>query len=80
MTIDQTILFFLLLLVFVFLIWGRWRYDLVAFAALTIAVLTGVVPLDRAYSGFGLIPLRKILAKNLRDPYREAPTPRTEAF
>ena len=53
MTIDQTILFFLLLLVFVFLIWGRWRYDLVAFAALTIAVLTGVVPLDRAYSGFG---------------------------
>ena len=38
---------------FVFLIWGRWRYDLVAFCALLLALLTGVVPTDRAFSGFG---------------------------
>ena len=31
---DQNILFTLLFFVFVFLIWGRWRYDLVAFSAL----------------------------------------------
>ena len=52
-TPDQIILFALLAFVFVFLIWGRWRYDLVAFVALLIALLTGVVPADRAFSGFG---------------------------
>ncbi len=53
MTTDQTILFTLLLFVFVFLIWGRWRYDLVAFIALLAALLTGVVPKELAFSGFG---------------------------
>ncbi len=53
MTTDQMILFAILALVFVFLIWGRWRYDLVAFAALVIALVAGVVPADRAFSGFG---------------------------
>ncbi len=50
---DQTILFVLLIFVFIFLIWGRIRYDLVAFMALIIALLTGVVPKDQAFSGFG---------------------------
>ena len=53
MTPDQIILFAVLLFVFVFLIWGRWRYDLVAFVALLLALLFGVVPVDRAFSGFG---------------------------
>jgi di/tricarboxylate transporter len=53
LTTDQTILFGLLFLVFVFLIWGRWRYDLVAFIALLAALLTGVVPKELAFSGFG---------------------------
>ena len=53
MTLDQLILFALLLFVFVFLIWGRWRYDLVAGVALLLAILTGVVPTDLAFSGFG---------------------------
>ncbi len=53
MTNDQLILFALLGLVFVFLVWGRWRYDLVAFIALLAALLTGIVPVDRAFSGFG---------------------------
>ena len=53
MTPDQIILFSLLFFVFVFLIWGRWRYDLVAFVALLAALLTGIVPTDKAFSGFG---------------------------
>ncbi len=53
MTTDQILLFGLLLFVFGFLIWGRWRYDLVAFVALLLALLTGVVPSERAFSGFG---------------------------
>jgi len=52
-TTDQTILFTLLFFVFVFLVWGRWRYDLVAFVALLIALLTGVLDTDLAFSGFG---------------------------
>lgn len=53
MTQDQLLVFGLCVFVFVFLIWGRWRYDLVAFIALLIAILTGVVPKDQAFSGFG---------------------------
>ncbi len=50
---DQNILFTLLFFVFVFLIWGRWRYDLVAFSALLLGVVFGVVPVNDAFSGFG---------------------------
>jgi len=50
---DQNILFILLFFVFVFLIWGRWRYDLVAFSALLVGVVSGVVPVGEAFSGFG---------------------------
>jgi len=53
MTADQATLFGLLFFVFVFLVWGRWRYDLVAFVALLIALLTGIVPKEQAFSGFG---------------------------
>ena len=53
MTQDQGLLFGLLFFVFVFLIWGRWRYDLVAFVALLVALLTGLVPKELAFSGFG---------------------------
>ena len=53
MTVDQTILFGLLFLVFVLLLWGRIRYDLVAFCALLMAVVLGVVPVNEAFSGFG---------------------------
>jgi di/tricarboxylate transporter len=52
-TPDQATLFGLLFFVFIFLVWGRWRYDLVAFVALLIALLTGVVPKEQAFSGFG---------------------------
>jgi len=50
---DQNILFILLFFVFVFLIWGRWRYDLIAFSALLLAAGAGVVPAHDVFSGFG---------------------------
>ncbi len=53
MTTDQIILFSLLVAVFVLLIWGRWRYDLVAFGALVVALIIGVVPTEKAFEGFG---------------------------
>ncbi len=67
---DQVTLFSLLFFVFVFLIWGRWRYDLVAFVALLVALLTGVVPKEQAFSGFGhpatvIIALVLIISRGL---------------
>ncbi len=53
MTTDQIILFSLFIAVFGMLLWGRFRYDLVAFTALMIAVTLGVVPVDNAFAGFG---------------------------
>lgn len=50
---DQIILFCLFGVVFLFLLWGRWRYDVVAFIALIIALVLGVVPTEDAFSGFG---------------------------
>jgi di/tricarboxylate transporter len=70
LTSDQATLFGLLFFVFVFLIWGRWRYDLVSFVALLVALLTGLVPKDQAFSGFGhpatvIIALVLIISRGL---------------
>ncbi|WP_417455628.1 SLC13 family permease [Kiloniella sp.] len=53
MTTDQTFLFVLFGSVFILLIWGKIRYDLVAFGALVVAVIAGFVTPDEAFSGFG---------------------------
>ena len=50
MTGDQIILFSLFGAVFCLLLWGRFRYDVVAFSALMLAVILGVVPVDDAFS------------------------------
>ncbi|MBV7408955.1 MULTISPECIES: SLC13 family permease [Roseobacteraceae] len=53
MTTDQIILFTLFGAVFGLLLWGRFRYDIVAFSALMLGVVLGVVPSEDAFSGFG---------------------------
>jgi len=53
MTNDQAILFALMASVLGMLLWGKWRYDLVAFAALVVGLILGVIPIDQAFSGFG---------------------------
>ena len=53
MTSDQIILFALFAAVFGLLLWGRFRYDLVAFAALMAGVVLGVIPAREAFAGFG---------------------------
>jgi di/tricarboxylate transporter len=50
---DQAVLFTLLAAVFGLLVWGKIRYDLVAFGALIVAIIIGVVPQEDAFSGFG---------------------------
>ncbi|MEM9530157.1 MAG: SLC13 family permease [Pseudomonadota bacterium] len=53
LTNDQLLLFGLVLVLFGLLIWGRIRYDVVAFGALVAAFLLGVIPKDEVFSGFG---------------------------
>lgn len=52
MTAAQGLLFAILALALAGFIWGRFRYDLVAFAALFAATVAGLVPMDQAFSGF----------------------------
>lgn len=71
MTTDQIVLFALLAAVFLLLIWGRWRYDLVAFGALVAALVIGVVPTEKAFDGFGhpatvIIALVLIVSRGLQ--------------
>lgn len=70
MTSDQIFLFTLFGSVFALLIWGRIRYDLVAFGALVIAAIGGFVTPSEAFSGFGhpavvIIALVLIISRGL---------------
>ena len=70
LTLDQGILFSLIILIFGFLLWGRFRYDLVAFAALVVAYLLGVIPKNEVFAGFGhpavvIIALVLIISRGL---------------
>ena len=53
MTNEQIILFSLMGGVLGLLLWGKWRYDIVAFGALVLGIILQVIPADRAFSGFG---------------------------
>ncbi|MDY7116966.1 SLC13 family permease [Halomonas sp. SSL-5] len=50
---DSTLVFIVLGLTLAAFVWGRFRYDLVALAALLGSVLLGLVPGDEAFLGFG---------------------------
>jgi di/tricarboxylate transporter len=69
---DQITIFALLTALVVLLVWGRWRYDVVAFGALVAAVLTGLVPAAEAFTGFGhpatvTVALVLVLSRALAD-------------
>ena len=67
---DQTLIFGIFAVLFVLLVWGRIRYDLVAFGALILAAALGLVPKAEVFSGFGhsavaIIALVLIVSKGL---------------
>ena len=53
MTNDQILILAVLMAIMALFLWGRWRHDLVAMGALLVCVLTGLVPGNEAFSGFG---------------------------
>lgn len=53
MNVDQIVVFAIFFGVFALLVYGRWRYDLVALGALFAGLVAGVVPVSEAFAGFG---------------------------
>ena len=53
MTLEQSYVCTILALTLVLFIWGRWRYDVIALLALLAVVITGIVPAEQAFQGFG---------------------------
>ena len=71
MTYEQMTLFAVMGGVLAMLLWGRIRYDVVAFGALALALLLGVIDKDQAFSGFGhpaviIIALVLIVSRGLQ--------------
>ena len=52
MTEDQLKIFTILAMTISLFLWGRWRHDVVALAALLACVFIGLVPAEQAFSGF----------------------------
>ncbi|MDE0851965.1 SLC13 family permease [Yoonia sp.] len=70
MPTDLTIILGIFAALFVLLVWGRIRYDLVAFGALILASLLGLVQKEDVFSGFGhaavaIIALVLIISRGL---------------
>ncbi len=53
MTLEQGIILGLLVALVAMFLWGRWRHDMVALAALLACVGAGLVPPASAFAGFG---------------------------
>lgn len=52
MTLDQALAFGLVILTVAGFVWGRLPYDLIAVASLLAGIVLGLVPIDKAFSGF----------------------------
>lgn len=53
MSNDLYMIFGLIILMLLFFIWGKWRYDIVSLVTLLVASLAGLVPMDEVFQGFG---------------------------
>jgi di/tricarboxylate transporter len=51
--LQEIIVFIVLALTLVLFIWGRWRYDVVAMLALLAVTITGIIPGEEVFAGFG---------------------------
>ncbi|MCC5811667.1 MAG: SLC13 family permease [Ectothiorhodospiraceae bacterium] len=53
MSTDQFVILGILLATVAMFLWGRWRHDMVAVAALLACVLAGLIPAGEAFAGLG---------------------------
>lgn len=50
---QQLFLLSLLGAVFAMFVWGRWRFDIVAIGAMLLVAISGIIPVERVFLGFG---------------------------
>ncbi len=50
---DQVLVGTVIILTLILFAWGRWRYDIVATAALLVLAAAGTIPADHVFNGFG---------------------------
>ncbi|MBT6203774.1 MAG: SLC13 family permease, partial [Rhodospirillaceae bacterium] len=62
MTADQITICVIVVVLSVLFVWGRWRYDLVAFGGLMAAAATGLIPTGDVFQGFGHPAVVTVLA------------------
>ena len=72
MTFSQIEILMVLSATVILFLWGRWRHDLVALAALMACVLLGLVTAEQAFTGFGhpaviTVACVRILSRGLQD-------------
>ncbi|MCU7932754.1 MAG: anion permease [Candidatus Thiodiazotropha sp. (ex Codakia rugifera)] len=72
MTVPQIEILIVLVATVALFLWGRWRHDLVALAALMACVLLGLISADQAFLGFGhpaviTVACVLILSRGLQD-------------
>lgn len=72
MSTAQIMILSVLAATIVLFLWGRWRHDLVALAALIVCVLLGLIPAENAFLGFGhpaviTVACVLILSRGLQD-------------
>ena len=70
MNSEQILLVAIFCLLFSLLLWGKFRYDLVAFSILIISVAIGIVPYNNAFDGFAhpatiIVALVLVVSKGL---------------
>ena len=53
MTAEQALAFGLMGATIALFIWGKYRYDLIALAALVAGALLGLIPVNKMFTGFG---------------------------
>ncbi|WP_202909594.1 hypothetical protein [Alkalilacustris brevis] len=52
MTLEQALIFGIIVATVAFFLWGRFRHDVVARGALMVCVIVGLVPAAEAFAGF----------------------------
>ncbi|MDC9701620.1 MAG: SLC13 family permease [Alphaproteobacteria bacterium] len=70
MTLEQGLIFLIITSVFGLLLWGRWRYDSIAFGALILAASLRLITVEQTFAGFGhpaviIIALVLLISKGL---------------
>ena len=83
MSLSQSMVMAILAATFGLIAWGRWRHDVIAFGALIVSVVVGVVPSETAFMGFAhpaTVTVAAVLIQPRADEFRRGGSDRAKYF